>query len=76
MGYLVWVELPAGFDALALYQDALDEGILISPGHLYSASERYRNHLMFNGSCSSEAALAAVQRLGKIVRRHAERGAR
>ena len=75
-GYLVWVELPAGFDALALYQDALDEGILISPGHLYSASERYRNHLMFNGSCSSEAALAAVQRLGKIVRRHAERGAR
>lgn len=70
-GYLVWVELPTGVDALALYQDALDEGILISPGHLYSTSDRYRNHLMFNGSSTSEAALAAVQRLGKIVHRHA-----
>ena len=69
-GYLVWVELPPQVDALVLYQEALDEGIRISPGHLYSTSERYRNHLMFNGTYTSEAALAAVQRLGKIVRRH------
>lgn len=71
-GYLIWVELPPRVDALVLYQEALDEGIRISPGHLYSTSERYRNHLMFNGTYTSEPALAAVRRLGKIVHRHVE----
>ena len=75
-GYLIWVELPAGVDALALYQDAMDAGIRISPGHLYSTSDRFRNHLMFNGTYTSEAALAAVERLGKIARLHAGRGSR
>jgi len=70
-GYLIWVELPACVDALELYQEALEEGIRISPGQLYTTTERYRNHLMFNGTCSSEAALAAVGRLGKLVFRRA-----
>lgn len=68
-GYLFWVELPAGIDALVLYQAALQEGIMLSPGHLYSTSDRYINHLMFNGTCASPAALASVKRLGTIVRK-------
>jgi DNA-binding transcriptional MocR family regulator len=72
-GYLIWVELPAGVDALVLYQCALHEGIMISPGPLYSASARYKNHLMFNGTYTSDLALAAVHGVGKIAHRLAEK---
>ena len=50
-GYVVWVELPRGLDALRLHSDALAESISIIPGPIFSATRRYRNCLRLN--CAS-----------------------
>jgi DNA-binding transcriptional MocR family regulator len=49
-GFLLWLELPEGSDALALFHAALAERILITPGALYSGGDRYRHCLRL--SCS------------------------
>ena len=66
-GYLLWVELPETVDALKLYQTALKEGIAITPGHLFSAGNRYRNFIRLNAANWSDEAQPAIQRLGKVV---------
>lgn len=66
-GYLLWVELPARVDALALYQSALKEGIAITPGHLFSTGERYGNFIRLNAANWCDEAMPAIQRLGRVI---------
>ena len=66
-GYLLWVELPEAIDALTLYKTALNEGIAITPGHLFSTSDRYRNFIRLNAANWSEDVLPAIQRLGRVI---------
>lgn len=42
-GFVVWVELPKGFDSERLSADALERGISIAPGTVFSATDRYRH---------------------------------
>jgi DNA-binding transcriptional MocR family regulator len=42
-GYILWVELPAHIDSQQLFEACLQEHILIAPGGLFSASDRYRH---------------------------------
>ena len=44
-GLAVWLELPATVDTLAAYPKALDAGVVITPGPLFSASGKYGNCL-------------------------------
>ena len=48
-GCVLWVELPNGYDALRLYEQARAVGIAIAPGPIFSATGRY-------GNCSRIAA--------------------
>ncbi|MBY0240399.1 MAG: PLP-dependent aminotransferase family protein, partial [Burkholderiaceae bacterium] len=43
-----WVELAAGVDTLALQRTALEHGISIAPGPMFSARREYRNCLRLN----------------------------
>ncbi|MFY0573196.1 hypothetical protein ACN28S_01460 [Cystobacter fuscus] len=47
-GFVLWVELPKRVDSVELYRRALEEGISISPGVLFSASGGYRNYIRLN----------------------------
>lgn len=47
-GYFVWVELPAHIDTLNVHRAALDHGISIAPGPLFSSSGAFRNFLRLN----------------------------
>ena len=38
-GYVLWIELPPKVDAMRLYQLALERGITIGPGHMFSTSD-------------------------------------
>lgn len=49
-GYVLWVELPAQIDSMQLYQLALQNGITIGPGTMFSASSSYRNFIRLNYS--------------------------
>lgn len=67
-GYVLWVGLPEESDAAVLYRLALREGVGIMPGHLFSASGRYRNYLRLNCAVPwSERVEHAVMTLGRLA---------
>ncbi|MDX1599368.1 MAG: PLP-dependent aminotransferase family protein [Marinobacter sp.] len=49
-GLAVWLELPDSVDTLAAYPKALDQGIVITPGPLFSVSGEYSNCLRLSFS--------------------------
>lgn len=74
-GFVLWVQMPAQIDALALHQSALERGITFMPGQLFSASGKYTNYLRLNcGNAWSGEVERAVARLGALVH-HAAEGA-
>lgn len=44
-GLVVWVELPELVDTLGIYAEALKQGVVITPGPLFSVSGQFRNCL-------------------------------
>ena len=44
-GLSVWVELPGAIDTLASYPKALEQGVVITPGPLFSVAGQFRNCL-------------------------------
>jgi DNA-binding transcriptional MocR family regulator len=68
-GMCLWLELPGGVDALAVYRQALAEKISIAPGPLFSATLGYRNFIRLNcGNPWTDEIEDAVQRLGIMIR--------
>ncbi|MBY4870994.1 2-aminoadipate aminotransferase, partial [Burkholderia anthina] len=67
-GYVLWVELPAQVDAMRLYQLALEQGITIGPGYMFSITDSYRNFVRLNyGSPWSPEIERAVVTVGKLA---------
>jgi len=65
-GYLMWVELPEGCDALALHQQALTAGISLAPGPVFSASQRFERCIRLNFGLQWDArTIPALQQLGQ-----------
>lgn len=66
-GFVLWVELPAGIDTLALHEEAARINVDYVPGPLFSASGRYANYLRLNaGYAVSAATETAIRRLGQL----------
>jgi DNA-binding transcriptional MocR family regulator len=69
-GYVVWVQLPGGMKALDLYAQALQEGISIAPGPMFSAKGKYQDFIRLNCGYHEPARMeSALQKLGRIVHR-------
>ncbi len=66
-GYILWIELPEGYDAFRLYEVALAEGISIAPGSIFTLGEKYKNCLRLNAAFWSERIEWAVETLGGIA---------
>ncbi|MDQ7968989.1 MAG: PLP-dependent aminotransferase family protein [Oxalicibacterium faecigallinarum] len=67
-GYVLWVELPAGVDSMKLYERALERGITIGPGTMFSISDSYRNFIRLNYSYAwSRDIDEALKTLGQLV---------
>ena len=66
-GFVVWVQLPETVDSLALYRQALTEGIALTPGDLFSTTNRYRNFIRLNAANWSEKTERGVKRLGELI---------
>jgi DNA-binding transcriptional MocR family regulator len=74
-GFVLWVELPRGTDALSLLEQALAENISLTPGMLFSATRRYRNFIRINCGHPWEPRIeAAVERLGQLAHAAADKG--
>jgi DNA-binding transcriptional MocR family regulator len=73
-GFLLWVELSRSIDAIQLCEKALDHGISISPGPMFSARLRYRNFIRINcGSPWSLRIERAIRQVGDLVCRLPDR---
>jgi DNA-binding transcriptional MocR family regulator len=67
-GFLLWAELPNGTDSVELHQRAMQSGISICPGVVFSATGKYRNCIRMNcGLLWTPAVEQAVVTLGKLI---------
>lgn len=67
-GYVLWVELPGKIDGMQLYQQALEHGITVGPGYMFSVSNSYPNFIRLNYSSPwSHEIEQAVITIGKIA---------
>ncbi len=70
-GTLLWVQMPDGVDALALHAEALERGIAIAPGPIFSATGTgYPSCIRINtGMADDERIHAALRTLGEIAQK-------
>lgn len=67
-GYFLWLELPPHVDTLLLHQQALERGISIAPGPIFSAKREFKNYLRLNfGHPDSQRLDAAMATLGELI---------
>jgi DNA-binding transcriptional MocR family regulator len=68
-GYVLWVEMPAQVDSMRLYHLALERGITVGPGYMFStAGGTYSNFIRLNYSYTwSQQTEDALALLGKLV---------
>lgn len=72
-GHVLWVEMPPAVDAVLLHERALEHGVSIAPGILFSATGRYRNCIRLNCALPWTPALEkALATLGRCAHEVAE----
>ncbi len=70
-GYFLWVECAPAVDSLQVHRLALDSGITVAPGPMFSARREFKNFLRLNcGHPWTPALDAAMAQLGGILRRY------
>ncbi len=66
-GFVVWVQLPEPVDSLKLYRQALEAGIAITPGHIFSTTDQFRHFIRLSAANWSQEAEQAIERLGQLI---------
>lgn len=67
-GYLAWVEMDKSVDSLRLFRQAMEAGISLAPGPLFSAVGKYRNYMRINYSMPwSDERVAALAKIGEYI---------
>jgi DNA-binding transcriptional MocR family regulator len=67
-GFLLWVELPDGIDAAVLARKALEQGVSVAPGMLFSPSNAFDHGLRLNGGrLWSETIQSSLETLGELI---------
>jgi DNA-binding transcriptional MocR family regulator len=70
-GYFLWIECAPGVDSLDVHRRALEFGITVAPGPIFSARRQFQHFLRINtGHPWSNAMESAIARLGDILRRY------
>ena len=66
-GFILWVEMPVGTDSIKLYNRALERGISIVPGPLFSLSGKYRNYIRLSAALWTERIESGIRTLGELA---------
>jgi len=67
-GFVLWVELPPGGDALALHEQALRRGIVVAPGPLFSARQRFGSYIRISaGTPWTDRISGSIRTLGRLA---------
>lgn len=69
-GFLLWVELPERVDSVELHNLAIQKGVSICPGIVFSATGKYRNSIRINCGLSwTPAVEQAIATLAQLIPR-------
>ncbi|WP_435607472.1 PLP-dependent aminotransferase family protein [Pseudomonas knackmussii] len=69
-GVFVWARLPDGLDAAAVSRAALEEGMVLAPGNVFSLGQTAPDYLRFNvAQCQSPRVFELLQRAMAKARR-------
>jgi DNA-binding transcriptional MocR family regulator len=66
-GFVLWVQLPENVDSLELYKLALQGGITIAPGNVFSATHQFSNFIRLNAAEFNYLTERALERLGEMI---------
>ena len=67
-GFMLWVEMPLGFDSQRLNRHLATHKLQVAPGSIFSAAGKYRNCIRLNYAAPPSPALeAAVRQIGAAV---------
>jgi DNA-binding transcriptional MocR family regulator len=67
-GFVLWIEMPGGADALELQDRALARGVVIAPGPIFSARNRFGNFLRISAGMPWNPKVdASIKLLGGLV---------
>jgi len=70
-GFILWLVLPNQVDAFALYHEAMQKKIAITPGCLFSAQEQFTHHIRIScGVVEGDQARRSLRNLAELVKRH------
>lgn len=61
------VELPEEIDSLKLYEQAVQERVMIAPGTVFSTTGRYGNCFRLNAAFWTEEVERAIETLGGLA---------
>lgn len=68
-GFVLWVELPEACNSREVFHTALEQGICIAPGDMFSASDRYKHCIRLScGEAWSERIERSIATLGSLIR--------
>ena len=67
-GFILWVQLPENVNSLELYKLALQSGITLAPGHVFSATYQFSNFIRLNAAAFNYATERALERLGGMIK--------
>ena len=67
-GFVLWVQLPENVDSLELYKIALQGGITLAPGHVFSATYQFSNFIRLNAAAFNYSTERALERLGGMIK--------
>jgi DNA-binding transcriptional MocR family regulator len=67
-GFVLWIEMPGGVDSLVMLDRAVARGVVIAPGPVFSARNRFGNFVRIScGMPWSPKAEAAVKLVGELA---------
>ena len=67
-GFVLWLELDKNIDAYQLYSKALESGISIAPGQLFSKQGNYRNFIRLSFAAPlNKKTIWGIEWLGKLL---------
>jgi DNA-binding transcriptional MocR family regulator len=67
-GFILWVQMPENVDSLELYKMALQSGITLAPGHVFSATSQFSNFIRLNAAVFNYSTERALERLGQMIK--------
>jgi DNA-binding transcriptional MocR family regulator len=60
--------MPENVDSLELYKMALQSGITLAPGHVFSATSQFPNFIRLNAATFNYSTERAIEQLGQMVK--------